>query len=156
MVVFDLAFWSANPPEMLPSRMGMSCSPPHHILVNSLHCLDGSIFPGKMSEVPWLKLKFTTSQFKSGLSHRKFLHFSTGPFCSHPGLPGENERLDRPRKGRQDGQRIWNLRRLCFGTSELAELGPVATDAQGGTKTRCQHRQHHRSHQQSSRIIFTW
>ena len=32
-----------------------------------------------------------------------------------PGIPWENERFHRPRKGRQHRQRIWDLR-LCFGT----------------------------------------
>lgn len=87
VVIFDLAFWSANPPEALPSRMGMLRAPPHNVLLNALHRLDSSIFPGKMSNLPWSKLKLATTQFKSRLAHRKLLNFSPWPFRSHPGIP---------------------------------------------------------------------
>jgi hypothetical protein len=38
-------------------------------LLNTLHRLDSSIFPGKMSNLPWSKLKLATTQFKSRLAH---------------------------------------------------------------------------------------
>ena len=38
-------------------------------LLNALHRLDSSIFPGKMSNLPWSKLKLATAQFKSRLAH---------------------------------------------------------------------------------------
>jgi hypothetical protein len=38
-------------------------------LLNALHRLDSSIFPGKMLNLPWSNLKLATTQFKSRLAH---------------------------------------------------------------------------------------
>ena len=38
-------------------------------LLNALHRLDSSVFPGEMSNLPWSKLKLATTQFKSRLAH---------------------------------------------------------------------------------------
>ena len=101
--------WSGKTPkasELFPLAIPQSscqAESDNKIMVPTHHPLPGGI--------PW-PCKWNSS---SKASKPQKFPTSKKVVSKCPGIPWENERFHRPRKGRQHRQRIWDLR-LCFGT----------------------------------------